>query len=129
MRYDEFVAEVRDRGQYLDQDQAERAVKAVLTVLGERLVGGEPNDLAAQLPGELSEFLLNRADQEESYGVDGFIDRITEELSGATAETARQDATVVLTTLAETVTAGEFSDVLAQLPREYKDLLDAMPDA
>src|SRR5690625_7208950 len=93
MRYDEFVAEVRDRGQYLDQDQAERAVKAVLTVLGERLVGGEPKDLAGQLPGDLSEFLLKRADQEESYGVDGFIDRVAEELSGATAETARQDAT------------------------------------
>ncbi|HLR94415.1 MAG TPA: DUF2267 domain-containing protein [Jiangellaceae bacterium] len=129
MRYDEFVAEVRDRGQYLDQDQAERAVKAVLTVLGERLVGGEPKDLAGQLPGDLSEFLLKRADQEESYGVDGFIDRVAEELSGATAETARQDATAVLTTLAETVTAGEFTDVLAQLPREYTDLLDSMPDA
>ena len=129
MRSDEFIAEVRDRGQYLDQDQAERAVKAVLTVLGERLAGGEPKDRAGQLPGDLAEFLLRRAGQEESYGVDGFIDRIAEELSGATAETARQDATAVLTTLSETVTAGEFSDVLAQLPREYKDLLDSMPDA
>ena len=39
---------------------------------------------------------------------------------------ARTGATAVLTTLRDAVTPGEFDDVLAQLPLEYRELIGPM---
>jgi uncharacterized protein (DUF2267 family) len=53
MRYDELIGQVRERGRLDSREEAERATRAVLETLGERLAGGEPHDLASQLPQEL----------------------------------------------------------------------------
>jgi uncharacterized protein (DUF2267 family) len=50
MRYDEFLAEVRELGEYEDQREAEEATTAVLTVLSSRLPGPAVEKLVAQLP-------------------------------------------------------------------------------
>ena len=39
----------------VDEDWAEKAVRAALNTLAQRLAGGEPHDLASQLPEELKE--------------------------------------------------------------------------
>ncbi|MFV2121359.1 DUF2267 domain-containing protein, partial [Streptomyces sp. Act-28] len=53
MRQDEFLARVRERGEYRDQDEAARITRAVLGVLGHRVTPDEAADLAARLPGDL----------------------------------------------------------------------------
>jgi uncharacterized protein (DUF2267 family) len=55
MTFDEFTTRVQERGGFDTRDHAERATRAVLAVLGQWLAGGEPSDLAAQLPRELAE--------------------------------------------------------------------------
>ena len=57
MKYDEFIKEVQTHGHIESREEAERATRATLETLAERLVGGEPHDLASQLPPELAEHL------------------------------------------------------------------------
>ena len=57
MKYDEFIKEVQTRGHIESREEAERATRATLETLAERLAGGEPHDLASQLPPELAEHL------------------------------------------------------------------------
>ncbi|MFC5637083.1 DUF2267 domain-containing protein [Streptomyces bullii] len=52
-RYDEFLAQVRDRGEYADQDEAAKVTEAVLEALAGRITSAETKDLAAQLPAPL----------------------------------------------------------------------------
>lgn len=120
MRYDEFLAKVREHGEYTDQTEADLATRTVLTLLGRRLVEGERKDLAAQLPAELQDAVLTAAPQ-ETFGVEEFLRRVAQKLS-ATEETARWDASAVLTTLAEAVSGGEVNQILTQLPAGYAPL-------
>jgi uncharacterized protein (DUF2267 family) len=55
--FDEFIKQVQERGGFDTHEHAERATQATLAVLGERLAGGEPSDLAAQLPSDDGELL------------------------------------------------------------------------
>lgn len=120
MHYDEFVAKVRDRGEYTNRAEAEQAIRAVLGLLGQRLARSEAKDLAAQMPGELQDVLL-AAEPGGAFGVQGFLRRLAEQLP-ATEETARWDASAVLTTVAEAVTGGQLNQLLSVLQSGYAEL-------
>lgn len=120
MRYDEFLARVREHGEYADQGEADRTTRAVLGLLGQRLVDGERKDLAAQLPEQLQNEVLS-APAQEAFGVEELLRRLAHELS-ATEETARWDASAVLATLAEAVSGGQLNQILTQLPAGYAPL-------
>lgn len=119
MNRDEFLAKVRELGEYADRAETERATRAVLGLLGQRL-GDEAKDLAAQLPGDLADAVLTEG-AAESYGEAEFLRRLASEL-GATEETARWDASAVLTTVAEAVTGGQLNQILTRLPSGYAEL-------
>src|SRR5260370_9089589 len=57
LKYDEFIGQVRHRAGLGSHAEAERATRATLETLAERLAGGEAHDLAAQLPPELARYL------------------------------------------------------------------------
>ncbi|GAB2878523.1 DUF2267 domain-containing protein [Streptomyces deserti] len=122
MRYDEFLAQVRDRGEYADQDEAAKVAEAVLEVLAGRITSAETKDLAAQLPAPLDAKLTAAAsEQPESYGVEEFCRRVAER-TGARERTAQWDASAVLSTVAETVSPGELNQLISQLPTGYAAL-------
>ncbi len=50
MRWEAFLDQVRERGAYESTEEAERATRTVLALLGAHLVGGVRADLAARLP-------------------------------------------------------------------------------
>ncbi|MBO0776670.1 MAG: DUF2267 domain-containing protein [Actinobacteria bacterium] len=119
MNYDEFLAQVRERGEYPSRDEAERVSTAVLEVLASRLTPGEAGDLAAQLPGELPQVLTApRGGAAERFGIDEFCRRVAERVGG-TPPTAEWDASAVLSTVADSVSGGELNHVLSQLPSGY----------
>ena len=126
MKDHEFLANVRERGSYDDQTEAEKVTRAVLGVLSTRLPGGEASDLAAQLPGTLQDALAGGDAPAASYGVDEFVSRVAAELD-TTPEIARWDASAVLTTVAESVTGGQLNQVLSVLPSGYA-VLFGKPD-
>jgi uncharacterized protein (DUF2267 family) len=119
-----FVERVADRAG-ISEDGARRAVEAVLETLGERISGGEVDDLAASLPEEFHEPL--RRGNELSNGaarrmsLDEFVRRIAER-EGTTPDEAQEQARAVFATLREAVPEREFDDVVAQLPRDYAAL-------
>jgi uncharacterized protein (DUF2267 family) len=122
VRYDEFLARVRERGEYADPAEAERVTHLVLGILAQRLDPDEAEDLAAQLPGPLAATLISAGQGAPgSFGVQEFLGRVATG-AGATARTAEWDASAVLCTVAEAISGGELNDVLTQLPSGYAPL-------
>ena len=127
MDYEQFLAKVRDRGEYADPREAEQVSRIVLARLGERLPAGDAKDVAAQLPVDLQQPLLHTAATPASAaGVDEFLRRLASDLH-ATEETARWDASAVLTTLADAITSEQLTQTLSQLPTEFA-VLFGKPD-
>lgn len=123
MQYDTFLSTVRDSGELPDQDAAERAVRATLRVLGERLAGGLPGNLAAQLPGELGGALPEQG-AGERFGVEDFYRRVAEAEGAGVAESdARRHARATMATIAVAVPDEEYGNLAQQLPGDYTDLL------
>lgn len=121
MKGHDFLARVRERGDYADTAEAERVTTIVLQQLGTRLAGGESKDLAGQLPAEVQPPLLDAPQESASFGVEEFLSRVAE-ATGASEETARWDASAVLSTVAEAVSGGQLNQVLTQLPSAYASL-------
>lgn len=122
MKYDGFLARVRERGEYKDQSEAADVTNAVLEVLAQRISPGEVGDLASQLPGPLGQVLVNAAPQQaRSFGIEEFLRRVAER-TGARPRTAEWDAGAVLSTLGDAVTGGELNQIISQLPSSYAAL-------
>jgi uncharacterized protein (DUF2267 family) len=72
----EFLALVEQEGD-LDPPEAVRAVQATLETLGERISGGESDDLAAELPEPLRH-LVRSDGNAEAFDFDEFLRRVAE---------------------------------------------------
>jgi uncharacterized protein (DUF2267 family) len=122
MRYEEFIAEVRRLGEYDSAQRAEEVVDGVLAVLGARLSGGESRDLASQLPGPLQDSVQAAGEKMPSLSSEDFLGEVGKRLEGASAESARWDASAVLTVVASAIDGGQLNHVISQLPTGYAPL-------
>ncbi|MFD7996158.1 DUF2267 domain-containing protein [Streptomyces mexicanus] len=119
MQHHEFLARVRELGEYDSQDEAEKVTEAVLGVLAQRISPGEVEDLASQLPAPLGQTLAEaKPEQAESFGIEDFYRRVADR-TGARPRTAEWDAGAVLTTLAGAISGGELNQILSQLPSGF----------
>ncbi len=124
MQHDQFIGQVQHRAQLSSRGDAERAVRATLETLAERLAGGETADLAAQLPRELGEHLRRSgAGKGERFSLEEFYRRVGER-EGIEVGKAAYHARVVIEVLGEAVSMGEMRDVRAQLPVEFDPLFE-----
>ena len=123
MQYEEFLNKVQDRIGPAQPDEARRAIIATLETLGERVSGGEANDLAEQLPKELKEPLQQAGEDNEEFSLDEFLRRVGEREDVET-DIARNYASAVMTVLREAVTGGELDNIRAQLPQEFDPLFE-----
>jgi uncharacterized protein (DUF2267 family) len=124
MKYEEFIGKVRKRARLASTEEAENATRATLSTLAERLEGNEADDLAAQLPQELANFMLTYGTgRGERYSLDEFF-RLVSEREGVALADGEYHARVVIGLLAESVTVGEIDDVRAQLPADFAHLFD-----
>ncbi|EST38785.1 hypothetical protein N566_05555 [Streptomycetaceae bacterium MP113-05] len=122
MRDDEFLAHVRDHGEYQDQDQAHTVTRAVLTVLAARVTADEAGDVAAQLPPPLDEPLRN-GEGGERFDLGEFYRRVDAVL-GPRPRTAEWDATAVLSTLPQAISSGAVRHLVTQLPDDFAPLFN-----
>jgi uncharacterized protein (DUF2267 family) len=123
MDYAHFVDAVRERGGFESRDEADLATTATLATLGERLKGNEPFHLGAQLPPDLADAVATEGPGER-FGIEEFYRRVAvREGSRYSDGMVREHARAVMATLASAVTPGEWEDVMAQLPKEYGELL------
>jgi uncharacterized protein (DUF2267 family) len=123
VKYEEFISNVADRAG-MAPDKTEKVVAAVFRTLGERLSGGEAEDLRAQLPKQLQAHLVSPEENAQGFGIEEFARRVAQRAGVDEAE-AGAGTIAVLDTLREAVTPGEFHDVLSQLGREFATLSTA----
>lgn len=124
MKYDEFIAQVQRRADLGTKYEAELAIRATFETLAERLTGGEPNDLASQLPPEIAIYLLQPlAGVGDDFSLEEFF-MIVSKREGIELAEATFHARVVLGLLTEVVTLGEIESVRAQLPAEFHQLFE-----
>ncbi|EMF01754.1 hypothetical protein H340_05109 [Streptomyces mobaraensis NBRC 13819 = DSM 40847] len=126
MRNDAFLEAVRERGAYASRQEADRAARVVLALLGAHLVGEERNRLAARLPETYALILLNPLPAAEPLSAERFVRAAAAWIEGATEETALWDTGAVLSVVAEAVDADLMRRILLQLPPGY-DLLFGRP--
>jgi uncharacterized protein (DUF2267 family) len=125
MKHDAFIGQVQYRARLSSRGAAERATRATLETLAERLAGGEAKDLAAQLPPEIAEHLRGEwSAMGERFSLDEFFRRVSQR-EGADLPDAVFHARAVIEVLSEAVSRGEMDDVRAQLPAEFDRLFEA----
>lgn len=116
----EFIKQVQSRASLDSRDAAMKATQATLEALGQRLFGGEPSDLAAQLPRELAG-CLRQGPKSEAFDLSEFYRRISRK-EGIEIEEASAHARAVIEVLCEAVTQGEIDDIRSQLPEDFAAL-------
>ncbi|MFC8172188.1 DUF2267 domain-containing protein [Streptomyces sp. NPDC057242] len=125
-RWHAFLDHVRERGDYDTPEEAERAARVVLALLGAHLVGDVRAELAARLPETFAVVLLNPLQAAEPLSPERFVRATAAWIEGATERTAAWDVSAVLSVVAD-VTGEELTGrMLLQLPPGY-DLLFGRP--
>jgi uncharacterized protein (DUF2267 family) len=104
----------------IDRAAAERAARAVLQTLAERLSKGKARDLASRLPAPLAAWLHTTTDA-EPFGYDEFLRRVAER-EGVDIETAARHARAVFWALGGQVGADEAEALAAELPQDFAPL-------
>jgi uncharacterized protein (DUF2267 family) len=124
MDYSTFLGEVQNRAGLSAREDALSVTRITLETLSERLGSDEADNLAAQLPKEISRD-LKEGTGVERFSWDEFVDRLGEkgdyEMRDERAS-AIHHARVVMAVVSEAVDEGEMADVRDQLPAEYDDL-------
>jgi uncharacterized protein (DUF2267 family) len=129
MQHDQMIGQVQARAKLSSRGDAERAVRATLETLGERLPEGLADNLAAQLPQEIGEHLrrtelLGGIGTGERFDRNEFITRVMER-SGTDPGQATYQARVVFEVLDEAATGGLMERVRDALPPDVRELATA----
>ncbi|MFF3728224.1 DUF2267 domain-containing protein [Streptomyces erythrochromogenes] len=122
IRRESFLAHVQERGEYETTEEADRAARVVLALLGAHLVGSVRADLAARLPETYALILLNPLQASEPLSPDRFVRATAAWIEGATEKTALWDIGAVLSAAAAAAGDTLTREILLQLPPGY-DLL------
>jgi uncharacterized protein (DUF2267 family) len=120
MKGEQFIAEVRDVAELDTNEDAQKAIRATLETLKERLAGNEPANLAAQLPPEIAPYAAGEGGR-EAFPVEEFYDRVAQK-EGLDHDEAVRHARAVATVVQTAVTGGELDDVRSQLGKDYEEL-------
>jgi uncharacterized protein (DUF2267 family) len=119
-RFIELVAQWADVG----FDSAERAARATLEALGERIDRGEAQQVAEQLPPEVAPWVATTGPA-QGFDVDEFLRRVADR-EGVGIQEAERQARAVFQVLRH-VLEKEFDDVVAELPKDFAPLLGLPP--
>ncbi|WP_217207040.1 DUF2267 domain-containing protein [Streptomyces sp. AC550_RSS872] len=122
LRREAFLDHVQERGEYESRQEAERAARVVLALLGAHLVGEVRAQLAARLPEDFALILLNPMHSAEPLSPERFVRATAAWIEGATTQTAAWDVGAVLSTVADAAGHDLLGQILLQLPAGY-DLL------
>lgn len=123
MSYEDFVDAVAERAG-LSAPQATAISHATLETLADRISGGEADELAALLPDRLAEHLRKPASQElaDPFGLAEFVQRVAAR-ADVDPPVANAGVRAVFSTLREAVKLREFEDMVAQLPKDFSEVL------
>ena len=122
-----FYRTVARTGHQEDRTVVKRATAAVLHALRDRLTTDEADQLFAQLPEELKEIWAEGEEAEREpikMRREEFYERIVQDAGLPSTREARWMTLAVFAALKEQISPGEARDVMAQLPKDLKELWD-----
>jgi uncharacterized protein (DUF2267 family) len=124
MDYEGFITTV-ERAAHIGREDAERATRATLETLAERIAKGEALDLAAELPPELAPWISTTTDA-KGFDASEFVRRVAVR-EGIDATEAERHVRAVFVALSRALTKQEFEDVAAELSSDFAPLLGRSP--
>ncbi|MBX0293658.1 DUF2267 domain-containing protein [Haloarcula nitratireducens] len=127
MNEHEFLAAVERRTDVESDNEAHVVADATLQTLSDRIVQGEAEDIASQLPRQLADSLTAGPVEAEEFSASEFTDRVeTREADLGTLDDpdGEEHAQAVLEVLGEAVSGGELDDAREQLPDEFDPLFE-----
>jgi uncharacterized protein (DUF2267 family) len=122
-----FFRTVARTGRQEDRTVVKRATAAVLHALRDRLTTEEADQVFAQLPEELKEIWAEGEEAEREpikMKHEEFYERIVQDAGLPSTREARWMTLAVFAALKEQISPGEARDVMAQLPKDLKELWD-----
>ena len=120
MKGEQFLAEVKNLAELDTNEDAQKAIRATLETLKERLAGNEPSNLAAQLPPEIAPYVEGDGGR-EAFSLEEFYNRVAQK-QGVDHDEAVRHARAVATVVQTAITGGELDDVRSQLGDDYEEL-------
>ncbi|GAX34624.1 DUF2267 domain-containing protein [Nodularia sp. NIES-3585] len=127
MEYNEFITHVQSLAQSNAREEAERATRATLETLKERVPRDEANDLAAQLPQELGQYLQSReAESSESFNLQEFITRVSQRENIEPTTTAIH-VRAVFAVLQNAINPEKFAKFHTYFSHDYEELFTTSP--
>jgi uncharacterized protein (DUF2267 family) len=125
MTVQQFYRTVMTASGELDRETAKRVTAAVFHALRDRLTPEEADQVAAQLPRELKAVWYEgeaEARRPLKMHRDEFYERVRREAALPSTREARWGTLAVFAALKEHLSPGEAEDVLAQLPKDLKEV-------
>ncbi|MEA2275097.1 MAG: hypothetical protein QOC78_57 [Solirubrobacteraceae bacterium] len=120
-RYERFVTMIEQRTG-LTWERAERAARATLQTLGERLSWEQARDLAEELPHELRTWLLSAGGDVDPFDAHEFVRRVAER-EAVDVETAARHGRAVLIAVARLAGGDQIAAVASALAPDYEPLI------
>jgi uncharacterized protein (DUF2267 family) len=122
-----FYRTVARTGHQQDRTVVTRATAAVLHALRDRLTTDEADQVLAQLPEALKEVWAEGEEAEREpikMKSEEFYERVVRDAGLPSTREARWMTLAVFAALKEQISPGEARDVMAQLPKDLKELWD-----
>ena len=120
-----FYRTVMDTSGDRNREAAKRATAAVFHALRDRLTPEEADQVKAQLPAELKN-VWEEGERSERKPLkmdrDEFYERVKADAGLATTREGRWATVAVFAALKAQISSGEADDVLAQLPKDLKEV-------
>jgi uncharacterized protein (DUF2267 family) len=119
---DERFLSIVQREAAIEPAAVERAVRATLEVLAERVLPGEAKHAAELLPEQIGRWLVPKRPR-EIFDADDFVRRVANRLELYPPAGAEPQIAAVFLALSRALTGREFTNLAAELPKEYTPLL------
>ncbi len=127
MEYDDFITHVQSLAQSDSREEAERATRATLETLKERIAGDDVQELAANLPQELGDYLQGReGDGEQSFNLQEFITRASQK-ENIEPTTAAIHVRAVFAVLQNAISPELFAALHTHFSHDYEELFGTSP--
>ncbi|MBD2725901.1 DUF2267 domain-containing protein [Nostoc sp. FACHB-892] len=122
MEYDEFITHVQSLTQSDSREEAERATRATLETLKERIANDEAQELAASLPQQLGDYLRGKeGDSGGSFNLQEFIARASQK-ENIEPTTVAIHVRAVFTVLQNAVSPELFAALHSHFSHDYEEL-------
>ncbi|MBN3882450.1 MAG: DUF2267 domain-containing protein [Nostoc sp.] len=127
MEYDEFITHVQSLTQSDSREEAERATRATLETLKERIAGDDAEQIAAKLPQQLGDCLRGReGDSGNIFNLQEFIARASQK-ENIEPTTAAIHVRAVFTVLQNAISPETFAAFNAYFSHDYQELFTISP--